>query len=144
LHYRCSRPTSPEDYRLDVRHTFAPLRGAPGLRLDYELTRNGQRIGAWSDRLRWSAAQFAFMPFESTADLREPVTDRIRDQIGRVRVYSAVRPLDPALDSSRWMENSEVMNVLSPACAPSLGYIGGADLRAQSFRFTIASTHTGT
>jgi beta-lactamase regulating signal transducer with metallopeptidase domain len=123
LHYRCSRPTSPEDYRLEVRHAFAPLRGAPGLHFEYQLMRADQRIGVWSDRLRWSAAQFAFTPFESSADVTEPITDRIREQIGRVRVYSAVRPLDPARDSSPWMGNSELLNVLSPACAPSLRYV---------------------
>lgn len=123
LHYRCSRPTSPEDYSLEVRHTFAPLRGAPGLHLDYELMRADQRIGAWSDRLRWSAAQFAFTPFESTAGVTEPVIHRIRDEIRGARVYSAVRPLNPAADSTRWMQNSGVMDALGPACSPSLYFV---------------------
>ena len=124
LDYRCSRPTSPADYRLNVRHAFAPLRGATALYLDYELTKDGQRIGAWSDRLRWRASQFAFAPFDSTVDAMEPAALRIREQIGHARVYSAVRPLAPGQDdSSRWMGNSGLMDVLSPACAPSLVYV---------------------
>jgi hypothetical protein len=104
-----------------VRHTVEPLRGAPGLHLEYELTRNGRPIGRWRDRLRWRAAEFAFAPFESTVDALEPLASRVRDQIGRARVYSAVRPLRPADDdSSRWMGDSGLMDVLSPACAPSL------------------------
>jgi beta-lactamase regulating signal transducer with metallopeptidase domain len=124
LDYRCSRPTSPADYRLTVRHAFKPLRGATALYLDYELTKDGQRIGLWSDRLRWRAAQFAFAPFEATTGALEPGALRIREQIGYARVYSAVRPLAPGQDDSgRWMGNSGLMDVLSPACAPSLGYV---------------------
>jgi hypothetical protein len=120
LDYRCVRPTSTMDYALHVRWAFEAAGGAPVLRLDYELTRDEQPIGRWSDRLRWNAAQFAFAPYQATHDVREPVAVRIRNQVGHVRVYSASRSMNPASGSDEWMSNSELMDVLSPACAPSL------------------------
>ncbi len=124
LDYRCSKPTAPADYALRVRHAFKPLGGAPGLLLDYELVKDGRLIGKWNQQLRWSAYGSRFMPYQSRVDLRlEPAIDHILAQLERIRVYSASGPMDPTGDAARWMGRSELMDMLGPACSPSLLYL---------------------
>ncbi|MEO7892174.1 MAG: hypothetical protein ABIW19_19435 [Vicinamibacterales bacterium] len=116
LGYRCSRPTAPADYELQVTHSFATTSGSRTLQLQYDLTRDKQAIGRWCDSLRWNAAQFAFVPVPPTVDVSNPMIEGIRERIARVRDYAITRPLDPIDGSNRWLGDSGMMNVLDPVC----------------------------
>lgn len=118
LGYRCSRPTSGADYRLDVRQAFELTEGAPHIRFDYELSRDGQRVGAWTGGLRWNAGAFAFEAAPETVTTGSPVVDAVRARIAGVREYALKRPLDPRADSQAWIGESGLTGVLAAACAP--------------------------
>jgi hypothetical protein len=119
LGYVCN-PTATIGYKLIVDHSFATVDGTRSLKLKYELTnelaRDKQRIGAWSDSLRWDAARFTFVPSRSAIGLSSPVVDSIRERIARVREYSVTRPFDPGRGSDRWIADSGLTDVLSPVC----------------------------
>jgi hypothetical protein len=118
LGYRCSRPTSAADYRLDVRQTFESSEGTPRIRLDFELSRDEQRVGAWTGGLRWNAGAFAFEAGPDAVTAASPTVDAIRTRIAGVRDYALKRPLDPRGNSQAWIGESGLTNVLDPACVP--------------------------
>jgi hypothetical protein len=115
LSYRCSRPTSPADYLLEVTYKFEP--GAdPTIRLNYALTENARTIGQWSDILRWNRGKFVFVSDVTAVKLADSTAQAIREKILRVREYSGDRPFNPGGDSYAWLESSELWGVLLPAC----------------------------
>jgi hypothetical protein len=124
LDYHCAKPTSQYDYALRVQHEFKPLARAPGLVLDYQLTRDGALIGKWTQQLRWRDHERRFVPYQSTVEVQtDPVVHHLLAQLERVRVYSASGPMDPARNANDWMGRSELMDVMGPACSPSLLYV---------------------
>jgi len=115
LQYRCSRPTAAANYELQVAHSFATTASATMLQLRYELTRDKQALGNWSDSLRWDQAAVRLVPIRATGDASPEITS-IRESIARVRAYSATRPFDPGGGSREWFGESGLMSVLDPAC----------------------------
>ena len=115
LSYRCSRPTSPADYLLEVAYNFE--RGVdPAIRFKYVLAENGRTIGQWSDLLRWNRGRFAFVPEATPFKLADSMAHTIREKIIRVREYSGDRPFNPGGDSYAWLDSSDLWGVLLPAC----------------------------
>lgn len=119
LDYGCFRPTSPDDFKLEVRYAFETLSGRPGIRINYELIKNEARIGAWSDQLRYNPSTFAFVPFKDSVEQSNLLVDRIREQIRRTRVYATSQQMNPADNLARqtdWLNNSGLLEVMDPAC----------------------------
>src|SRR5580765_5386526 len=119
LDYDCYFPTSPEDFKLQVHYAFELMSGRPGLRIQYELMKAGDRIAAWSDQLRFNPSNFAFVPFRNSEDVSNLVAVRVREQIRRTRVYATAQQLNPADSLPRqweWLDKSGLLEAMTPAC----------------------------
>jgi len=116
LGYGCYRPTATADYQLAVDHKFVTTNGKRTLQLKYELTKDKQRIGEWTDILPWDPARFMFVLPPPNAAASNSFVDKVRERIARVRDYSLGHPLDPVKGSEHWIGVSGLMNVLDPVC----------------------------
>jgi hypothetical protein len=95
LGYGCYRPSAQADYKLEVQHAFGSTNGAPSIRLDYELLKDNQRVGSWSDSLDWNTARFSFEPVSTAAVLSGPTVAMIRQKMTGVRDYFLSHRLAP-------------------------------------------------
>jgi hypothetical protein len=117
LNYRCQMLASDPEYKLDVHRIVESSGGTPVLHFEYEMLKDDQPVGQWSDFLRWDAAGFAFVPSAAEDAPADSVTAPIRESIRKVREYSATHPLDPIKgDTDAWIRDSGLMEVFAPYC----------------------------
>ena len=94
LDYQCVPPTSGADYQLKAGYGVASANSGTTIRLDYELIKDGEALGMWSDTLRWNAARFTFELGNMTPRVSDSTAETVRAAIGRARTSLASAPVN--------------------------------------------------